>query len=486
MSETSQALKSVLASTLLLLCGLVASPAAGQKKEEPASPQLPSELRGVKVYQIPEEVAPPGTVVENPVIYKGLSYQDISWDRLVLNLTLSVKPVDRAATVRKIYFQDVRVSGVPVHVETFETEFKVSTKDTVDLPAPLKCSFVFSDLESVAPLKEVVNQDKLRITGQTFLEVKLNTLEKIALRTKRLVLPVALNEEVPLQMFSGNPLLKMTAGKILDTLDDPSSAAGLALARERLQQITQDRTLESSGRASLYLLHCEYVLRNPKTGAGEKFSQSGTGFVVGADGKLVTAKRVIEPWKFDPQIAFFIARDHLKVDAKSVQVAAWPAGATVLGADGQPDFQAALRTETQTLRVLKTAADRMEKQDYQDPDSGEKATLSLHAGGESDVAILQLVGSSFEPLALAESGSKLDAESKAALFGFPFGLSQAQADPKHIWVKATPEGTCVRLERNLNPGESGAPLVSPEGKALALCGGPSECVPLETVRRLIP
>jgi S1-C subfamily serine protease len=486
MNAISRASRSVLAALLLLLSALMVTPAAGQRKEESPAPQLPGELRGAKVYQIPEETAPPGTAVENPVIYKGLSYDDINWDRLVLNLALSVKPVDRAATIRKIYFQDVRVSGVPVHIETFEREFKLSKKETVDLPAPLKCVFVFSDLESVAPLKEIVAQDRLRISGQTFVEVKLNPIEKLALRTKRLVLPVTLNEEVPLQMFSGNPLLQMAAGKILDTLADPSSAAALALARERLQKITQDQALTASSRASLYLVYCEYVLRDPKTGAAEKFSQSGTGFVVSSDGKLLTAKRVVEPWKFDPQIALFIERDHLKLDAKSTRLAAWPAGATVLGADGHPDFQAALSTEAQTLKVLKTASDRMEKQDYQDPDSGEKATLSLHAAGENDAAVLGVVGSGFEPLPMAEPGSKVSADLKMALFGFPFGLSQAQAEPKHTWVKATPEGTSIKLERALNPGESGAPLVSSEGKALALCSGPSECISLEMVRGLIP
>jgi S1-C subfamily serine protease len=486
MSTVSRALQTILAALLLLLNGLAVTSAAGQKKEEPPAAQLPAELHGAKIYRIPEETAPPGTAVENPVIYKGLSYNDINWERLILNLALSVKPVDRAATIRKIYFQDVRVSGVPVHIETFETEFKLSKSETVDLPAPLKCAFVYSDLESVAPLKEVVAQDKLRITGQTFIEVKLNPLEKIAMRAKRLVIPVTLNEEVPLQMFSGNPVLQMAAGKILDTLADPSSAAALALARERLQKMMQDQALTSSARPSLYLVYCEYVLWDPKTGAAEKFSQSGTGFVVSSDGRLLTAKRVIEPWKFDPQIAFFIERDHLKVDTKSTRLAAWPAGAKVLGADGHPDFQAALSTEAQTLKVLKIASDRMEKQDYQDPDSGEKATLSLHTGGENDVAVLQLVGSGFQPLAMAEPGSKLSAELKGALFGFPFGLSQVQADPKPIWVTATPEGTSIKLERALNPGESGAPLVSAEGKALALCGGPSECTPLEMVRRLLP
>ena len=475
--------KSILAT--LVLVGL-AVPAWGQETDKLAASQLPSELRGAKVYRIPEEPVSPGSAVENPVIYKGLSYSDINWDRLVLNLSLSVKPVDRAATIRKIYFQGVRVSGVPVHVETFAQEFKLSKKETVDLPAPLKCSFVYSDLESVAPLKEIVSQDKLRITGQTFVEVKLNPLEKIALRTKRLVLPVTLDEEVPLEMFSGNPFLQMAATKILDTLADPSSTAALALARERLQRMTQDQALAAASRSSLYLLYCEYVLRDPKTGAAERFSQSGTGFVVSADGKLLTAKRVLEPWKFDPQIALFIERDHLKVDTKSTRIAAWPAGAPVLGANGHLNFQAALSTEAQTLKVLKTASDRMEKQEYQDPDSQDRATLNLHTAGANDVAVLQVVGSSFQPLAMAEPGSTVSADLKVALCGFPYGLSQAQAEPKPTWLKATLEGTAIKLERTLNPGESGAPLVTSEGKVLALCAGPSECIPLEMVRGLIP
>jgi len=483
MSRTSVTSRNLLAAALWLFSGLVIDAAATQKDEQASQP-LPAELRGAKVYSIPEETKP-GEAMENPVIYKGLSYEDINLDRLVLNLALSVKPVDRAAIVRKIYFQDIRVNGVPVRVETFEREFKLSKKETVDLPAPLKCAFVFSDLESVSPIKEIVNQDKIRITGQTFIEVKLNVLEKLALRTKRLVLPVGLNEEVPLQMFSGNPLLQMAANRILDTLADPSSTAALKLAKERLAKVSQDRTLVSSGRASLYLLYCEYTLRDPKTGAAEKFSQSGTGWVASAEGKLLTAKRVIEPWKFDPQIAFLMQRGKLKVESKSVRLAAWPAGAPVLAPDGHPDLQAALRTDNQTLRVVKTAADRMEKQDYEDPDSGEKATLSLHAPGENDVAVLQLAASNLQPLAFAEPAGPIGPEAKTALFGFPFGMSQSQAEPKPLWVKAAPEGAWLKLERALNPGESGAPLLSPEGKVLALCGGLTECIPIEMARKLI-
>ena len=484
MSLRRQASSILLAAALASLGGLASVQAAAQKKDDTEASQLPAQLRGAKVYQIPEETKF-GEQVENPVIYKNLSYQDISFERLLLNLFLSIKPVERAATIHRIYFQDIRVNGIPVHVETFEQEFKLSKKEVVDLPAPLKCSIVFSDLSSLAPVKEIISQDKIRVTGQSFIEVKLNAVEKIALRSKRLVLPVTLNEQVPLEMFSKNPLLQLAASKILETLSDPSSAAAVSLAKEHLAKLTDNRALDSLGRHSLYLLYCEYALRNPKTKAAEKFSQAGTAFLASADGKLLTAKRVIQPWKFDPQVAFLAHQYHLELDPNSYRLFAWSSGARVLSLDGQPEFQTASSTDKQTLKIVKTAPDRMAKQDYQDADTGEKATLNLHAEGENDVAVLQLGGANFQPLAIADLGAKVGPDLKTNLIGFPFGLSQTQANPQSIPVKAAREGSVITVEHQLNPGESGAPLLNPEGKVLALCSGTNECAPIETVRTLI-
>jgi len=482
MTVLRSALNALVIVAALVLGGGITGALASQE-DTPAS-QVPAELRGARIYRLPEETKP-GEAVENPVLYKNLSYQDISFERLVLNLFLSVKPVDRAATIRRIYFQDIRVNGVPIHVETFEQEFKLSKKEVVDLPAPLKCSLVFSELDSLKPVKEIVDKDKLLVTGQSFVDVKLNPLQKLALRAKQLVIPVTLSEEVPLNMFSGNPLLQMAASKILDTLSDPSSTAALTLAREHLAKVAQDRTLAAAGRPALYLLYCEYVLLDRKTKAAEKFSQSGTGFLVSAQGKLLTAKCVVQPWKFDPQIAFLMARHHLEMDAKSYRLLAWPVGVRVIAPDGQLDFQTALSTDNQMLKLLKTAPDRMKKQEYQDPDSGERATLSLHAGGENDVAVLQVTGANFQPLVIANATAKPGPELKTALFGFPFGLSQAQANPQLRYVKATTEGSAVTLEIPLNPGESGAPLLTPEGKVLAFASSANQCIPIEAARTLI-
>lgn len=462
---------------------IVPSSTPAAEKDQKPEAELPAELRGAKVYRLPEETKP-GVPAENPVIYKNLAYQDINLGRLALKLSLSIKPVDRAATVRKIYFQDIRANGVPIHVETFAQEFKLSKKETVDLPAPLECTIVFAEVASLEPIREIVNQDKIRITGQSFIEVKLNPLEKLALRAKRVVLPVEVNEDVPLQMFSGNPLLQMAAGKILDTLADPSSSAAIALAKEHLARITEDRTLDSQARKSLFLIHSEYVLRDPESGASEKFGQSGTAFVISAEGRLLTAKRVLEPWKFDPQIVLLMTRSHLEVDAKTVRIIAWPADATA--ADGSPETQSPFDSEKQTLRVLATSPDRREDQEYQDPDTGEKTELRLHAGGDNDVAVLQLSGGDFQPLTLAAPGEALPPDGKTALFSFPYGLSQPQAVPSLSWVKANVEGNVLSIDRTLNPGEAGAPLFTPEGKVVGLCDDASVCVPIAAASKLIP
>jgi hypothetical protein len=473
---------------LLLLTALGSHPgihpAPAFQNDSPGG-QLPAELRGVKVYHLDLEKKPE-MAPEKLVLIKNLSYQEINLERLVLNLYLSVKPVDRAATIQRIYFQDVRVNAVPVHLETFEQEFQLSKKEVIDLPAPLKCSIEFAELDSLKPVAEILAKDAIRITGENFVEVKLSGVEKLAMRTKQLVIPMALNQQVPLNLFSGNPLLQMAVDKILDTLSDPSSPAALALARDHSAKLTADQTLATAARPALYLLYCEYALVDPKTQAAEKFSQSGTGFVASPEGKLLTAKRVVQPWKFDPQIAFLIARYHLELDPKSYRLYAWPAGARVKSPDGGLDFQMAASSEKGTLKLLKTAPDRIEKKDYQDPDSGERATLELEAEGENDLALLQLAGANFKPLAFADSVAQTSEATPKALFGYPFGLSQSQADPRAVDVQATTENGAITLERLLNPGESGAPLLTAEGKVLAIASGAKQCVPVQAARKLIP
>ncbi len=465
---------------VLMLCTLSAPVLAQQA--EPTG-QMPEAIRGAKIYQLPTKGGQPAP---NPGVYKSLSFRDINFDRLLLGLSVSIRPVDRASTVERMYFQDVRVNGIPVHIETFDQEFKLSNKEPVDLPAPLQCAIIFADLDSMQPVRDMVDKDKIQITGQSFIEVKLNSLEKLALRVKQVVIPVTLNEQVPLNFFQGNPLLHMTADTILDTLANPTSAAAINMAKEHLAKLHLDETMGGKAKSAIYLLYTEYTVRDPKSKASEQFSQSGTGFLVSADGKLLTTKRVIAPWKFDPQVDFLIEHQHLELDKDSVKTYAWPAGAQVTAADGQPNFQSALGTEKQSLKILQTPPDEMVQQDYQDPDSEEKATLHLHAEGLSDLALLQLTGTGFQPLSFPDPAASPAANPKLVLCSYPFGISQSQIAPRLLSVQVTPQGSALTMEHKADPGESGAPLLDADGKVVALVASANQCIPIQVAWKLIP
>ena len=180
-----------------------------------------------------------------------------------------------------------------------------------------------------------------------------------------------------------------------------------------------------------------------------------------------------------------ITRDHLEVDPKSVRHAAWPAGSTILGGDGTPDLAAGSNTDKQTLQVLKTSPDAFEKQEYQEPDATEKVMLDVHAGGESDFALLKLSGEKFQPLPLA-SDAPVAAGAKLSLLGFPFGLSQPKATPKPEEVVVAKVEGSITLSHTLSPGQSGAPLVTPEGKVAALCSEPALCISASILAKLAP
>jgi len=430
--------------------------------------------KALKVFHFPDKQVPIQHA-ENLCVYRQVAYHDISWERLTLSLYVTVKPVERAATVERVHFQDVRLNGLPVSIKPLDQEFKLSQTAEVDLPAPLEVSVLFADLDSIVPLRDLIQQDKVKITGHSFFEVKLNPLEKVFLRSQRLILPVDLNEEVPLQLFAKDSPVQAAAIKLLELISDPTSIPGLTLAREHLAKLEADRSFDAAGKSGLYLVNCDYVLRDPATGQSQKFSQSGTAFAISADGKLLTAKRVLQPWKFDPEIALLLARDHLELDQARYGVTAWPAGSQVLTPDGSPDFTGAFSTERKTLEIVKTAADQMRSREVQDPDTGDRVTVTLATGGADDAALIKITGGNLQPPATA------DAEGgDGFLFGFPFGMSQSQAEPKRTSVHVTVAGELQTLDHKLSPGEAGAPLISTDGKVLALCGDAEECIPIAT------
>ncbi len=468
--------------TFVLTCALGFSRAPLPDNKEQA--ELPSGLKGVKVYHLPEKTSE--KMKGDLTVVRSVAYQDINLDHLALNLFVSMNPVDRPATVVKIYFQDVRANDLPVHVEPYDTEFRLSKSAAVDLPTPLRLSFVFAEFDSLEPIRRLVSQDTLHLTGQLFILVQLSTLEAAVMRARQVVLPVNLDQTIPMHAFTDEPMIQAAVLKLIDTLSTPFSLAAGVLAKQRQEKLSTARTLSAAAAGRMFLIYCAYSLRNPRTHDVQRYAQSGTAFLIDTDGTLLTAKRVVQPWKFDAQVLSLMSRSGYELDPKTYQLAAWPIDTRVMTVKGELDLTDALSTSRHTLELWKLPADLMEPK----PAAGSSnppEIINVHAEGANDLAWLKIVGESSTVTPLLPTGEGAT-PSSATLLGFPFGTDQEQAKVQQVDVtlESRPSaGTAglVRLARALDPGESGGPLLTADGKLIAVCPGPKTCVPMAAALR---
>ena len=85
-------------SSRILCCFILLATAVLNPRMLPAQQTTePEGVKGARIYRLPEN-SETAKQLENPAIYKGLAYDDINTDRLVLDLAASIRPVDRSAT----------------------------------------------------------------------------------------------------------------------------------------------------------------------------------------------------------------------------------------------------------------------------------------------------------------------------------------------------------------------------------------------------
>ena len=451
----------------------------------PPQAEVPSELQGVKVFHLPEKSFEKSH--GELAVARSVAYREVNLDHLALDLMVGMNPVDRPATVLKMYFQDLRANGLPVHIEPYDTEFQLSRTAVVPLPTPLRLSFVFAEIDSLDPLRRLVSQDVLHLTGQVFILVQLNKMESAVVGARQVVVPLDLDQTIPMHAFTDEPMIQSAVLRMLDFFSAPYSAGAAALARQHQEKVKTAQALRDAAAGRLFLVYCGYSLRNRKTHDVQRYIESGTAFLIDTGDTLLTAKRVVQPWKFSAQVASLMAHSGYALDPKAYRIAVWPAGAEVLNAKGELDLKRALSNNRHRLELWKLPADVME----QKPAGGANPAelVSLHAEGANDLALLKIIGQAnpTTPLAAASEG---ETPASATLLGFPYGTHQERAalQQSSVKVETPPPGIStglIRLARELNPGESGAPMVTADGKVIAICAGPGTCVPLTAALRLL-
>jgi len=249
-------------------------------------------------------------------------------------------------------------------------------------------------------------------------------------------------------------------------------AARLTRLQERLAEIqARDTVFKDMARRydpAVLLILAQYSLVKGSRVVSRQ--GSGTGFIISANGLVVTNKHVIQGWKFDKDDADMIAQGW-RVDTSSLIVAAWPAGSRLFSDPGRFNLQTAYTTLAGDLTVLTAAPDHLAPRRIRLPGGGFRL-VPLHAHDNNDLILLQAkVARPVRAIPLARPGAKVEKLDPVMVLGFPAGPMilegrTAETSPSLGEVRKVEE--TIYVTAPIVPGNSGGPLLDRAGRAIGI------------------
>ncbi|HGY92826.1 MAG TPA: trypsin-like serine protease [Planctomycetes bacterium] len=237
------------------------------------------------------------------------------------------------------------------------------------------------------------------------------------------------------------------------------------------------RKFEAAHGKGLVLIYTEfdyYKLREGKKARRRTMAGWGSGFFVDENGYIVTNKHVVQPWKFDADLAALISMGEIRVDENSLRIACWEAGTRALDEAGEPLIGSGWDNHIRkNLTVAIQAPDHFKIVDSELGQYG--SDYRVHKLDNNDLALLKVEGEGFHalPLATCDSAAHLPLQKldPVMALGFPRGQNGlesgiAESSPSIGTVRKVED--TIHITASIIPGNSGGPLVGPEGKVVGV------------------
>lgn len=259
-----------------------------------------------------------GKVGDLQVKEVNLSEIDASHLKLAVDLNLTAA---QSATFETLRLCSLHLNGLPVFAAPLNQEIVLKKGVPTALP-PLYVTVLFRDLHTVAPLRRMIENQSVRIEGELVADVRLSTVEKLALHTQHPTVEIDLAQDVPADT-GGTVLERSLALSILGVIDtglQATAGADKLIPGARPKWI---RDLEANAPANLFAVESSYMLTEGD--ANYPVASVQLGFRV-MPGPVVTTAETLAPWKYDAELLSEVQLGAAKLVKNSEEIQIQPVG----------------------------------------------------------------------------------------------------------------------------------------------------------------
>lgn len=385
----------------------------------------------------------------------GMSLQQIDTEKLVFALKVIVD-ASQDLKLDEVTLANLHFNGLPVFAAPLQSPIHLIKGQKVDLPQPLLVTIYLHDVTSTKPLSQALLDGFATLDGEMYVTVHLSAIAKIALGTFQAVVPMRLQQKVPVAI-PGGAFSKTAALAMLETADAALKhlLAGVSASEGIWPGLRQD-VLQQYAPAAFAVV-VTYSVKNAK-GTKMPLTWTGMGFRVSPT-RIVLPDEALEPWSFDPDIATALQSGAYMLEPETVKLSAWASGqvapsplTTDDGLELGRQLRAAPPTVQATTQVMLLTHSRLPQ----------KGKLDVRASSENISFLTATEALPEIPRAKIASDLHPARWDAVALLRFP-RLGSGTLTPEVILTSAYLDNGRIRFAVNVDSTVFGSPIITPNG-----------------------
>jgi hypothetical protein len=367
----------------------------------------------------------------------SISFADVALDRVHLELTLGISTRVHL-TLKSAKFETMRLNGLPLYIAPLAEKLDLDPSKQWHSVKLAPITVFFRDLQTLAPLRDLVNDEVAQFEGQARVELDLPL-------APRVVLP--LRQRTPVTVPGGSVGRKavLTA---LAAANATIHAGGDVVHRVREFFGWTDDLVEQYG-PSMLLVETRY--RYSHDGRDVSRTARSAGFLIAAN-RMVTTAEALRPWAYDAEAAQLLESGAAVLDDRYYDIRVYAAGA-------RPGNDTGITLQNHRLKIagIGSAVENVIV-------AGGGKVRGIQLGkrdAEGNVGMVELIGPAPAVVPVRRAAPGAEEWDRVALFRFPAVRADASLDV--IYVKARRSGGRILLSEPVDSSAFGSPVVLPDG-----------------------